>query len=524
MLHMNEHAGRTESVWMASATVPTFPALGADTQADVCIVGGGISGLTTAYLLSKAGKSVVVLDDGPIVSGETERTTAHLSFALDDRYYELERLHGEKGARLAAESHSAAVDLIEQIARDENIDCDFTRLDGYLFNAPDQPADTLERELQAARRSGLRDVELVDRAPLVSFNTGPALLFPQQGQFHPLKYLAGMADAITRMGGRIFTHTHAAEMHGGAHAYVQTSDGWKVRCAAIVVATNSPVNDRVAIHTRQRPYRTYVIGAAVPVGTIPKVLYWDTADPYHYVRLQASGPDDPRPARDLLIVGGEDHETGQAEDTEARFARLEAWTRERFPMIGEIRFRWSGQVMEPVDCLAYIGRNPMDADNVYIATGDSGHGMTHGTLAGMILSDLIQGLPNRWTELYSPSRMSPRAAGEYVKDNLNMASQYVDWFTGGDTHAEHAIPPGCGAVVRRGLSKVALYRDEGGQLHECSAVCPHLGGIVSWNPTEKTWDCPAHGSRFDRFGHVLNGPANSDLSSHAPAPRASSRE
>ena len=504
------HAGRSTSVWMATAKLPQFSPLRANERADVCIVGAGMAGLSTAYLLTRAGKSVIVLDDGPIVSGETERTTAHLVNAVDDRFFEIERLHGEEGARMAAESHTAAVNMIERIVRAENIDCDFERVDGYLFNAPDMPADLLERELEAAHRAGLVDVRMLERAPLATFDTGRALHFPQQAQFHPLKYLAAIAQAIVRDGGRIFAHTHAAKIHGGRNAHVETRDGLTVHCESIVVATNTPVNDRLAIHTKQAAYRTYVIGAAVPAGAIPKVLYWDTADPYHYVRLQPATPGSGA-GEDILIVGGEDHKTGQAEDTEQRFARLEAWTRERFPMIRDVRFRWSGQVMEPVDAMAFIGRNPVDHDNVYVATGDSGNGMTHGTIAGILITDLILGRDNPWEKLYNPSRVSLRATKEFARETVNMAAQYVDWLTAGDVEKDRLVPRGSGAIVRHGLKKIAVYRDLDGTFHECSAMCPHLGAVVSWNDTEKTWDCPAHGSRFDRMGKVVNGPANRNL-------------
>ena len=498
-------------MWSATAAVPVFPSLETDLVADVCIVGAGIAGLTTAYLLTKTGQAVVVLDDGPIVSGETERTTAHLCTALDDRYFELERLHGEEGARLAAESHAAAIDTIERIVRDEQIDCDFERIDGYLFASPEHSSETIERELEAAHRAGLTDVEIVDRAPLVSFNTGSALLFPRQAQIHPVKYLSGVADALVQKGGRIFADTHAIKLHGGDDAFVETTGRHKVFCGSIVVATNSPVNDRVAIHTKQAAYRTYVIGVAVPVGTVPKVLYWDTGDPYHYVRLQPASPTGPRPSRDILIVGGEDHKTGQADDAEVRFARLEEWTRKRFPMAGEVRFRWSGQVLEPIDGLAFIGRNPGAEDNVFIVTGDSGNGMTHGTLAGLMITDMIEGRPNRWEHLYSPSRVNPTSVRDFLRENSNVVVQYFDWLTVGDAEKEKLIPPGKGAIVRAGLTKLAVYRDEAGQFHECSAVCPHLRALVQWNDGEKTWDCPAHGSRFDCFGHVVNGPANQNL-------------
>jgi glycine/D-amino acid oxidase-like deaminating enzyme len=505
------HAGRSTSVWMATAKLPQFPPLRANERADVCIVGAGMAGLSTAYLLTRAGKSVVVLDDGPIVSGETERTTAHLVNAVDDRFFEIERLHGEEGARLAAESHSAAISMIERIVQAEKIDCDFERVDGYLFNAPDMPADLLERELAAAHKAGLVDVRMIERAPLATFDTGRALHFPRQGQFHPLKYLSALAQAIVRDGGRIFAHTHAAKIHGGKNAHVETRDNLTVACDSIVVATNTPVNDRLAIHTKQAAYRTYVIGVAVPAGSVPKVLYWDTGDPYHYVRLQAATPSGGGAGEDILIVGGEDHKTGQAENTDERFARLEAWTRERFPMVRDVRFRWSGQVMEPVDAMAFIGRNPVDHNNVYVATGDSGNGMTHGTIAGILITDLILERENQWEKLYNPSRVTLSAAKDYTRENANMAAQYVDWLTAGDVEKDRLVRPGTGAIVRHGLKKVAVYRDLDGTFHECSAVCPHLGAIVSWNDTEKTWDCPAHGSRFDRLGKVLNGPANKNL-------------
>ncbi|HYG65040.1 MAG TPA: FAD-dependent oxidoreductase, partial [Thermoanaerobaculia bacterium] len=224
-----------------------------------------------------------------------------------------------------------------------------------------------------------------------------------------------------------------------------------------------------------------------------------------YVRVQSQGD------YDVLIVGGEDHKTGQADDTKERHVRLEAWARVRFPRMGPVDFTWAGQVMETIDGLAFIGRNPMDKDNVYIVTGDSGMGMTHGTIAGILLTDLILGRDNRWATLYDPARKTLRAAGEYAKEALNMAAQYSDWVTGGDVGSTDEIAPDSGAVVRRGLAKVAVYRDANGVLHERLAVCTHLGCIVSWNTSEKTWDCPCHGSRFDRFGKVLNGPANRDL-------------
>jgi nitrite reductase/ring-hydroxylating ferredoxin subunit len=211
-------------------------------------------------------------------------------------------------------------------------------------------------------------------------------------------------------------------------------------------------------------------------------------------------------AHEVLIVGGEDHKTGQADDTNERFERLEAWTRERFPTSGVMEFRWSGQIMEPVDSLAFIGRNPGD-QNIYVVTGDSGNGMTHGTIAGILLTDLILGRENEWATLYDPSRISLRAMPEFAKENLNAMAQFSDYVTSGDVDDVRKIAEGAGAVIRRGLRKVAVYRDTHGVVHELSAVCPHLGCIVDWNSTERSWDCPCHGSRFDSSGKVVNGPA-----------------
>jgi glycine/D-amino acid oxidase-like deaminating enzyme/nitrite reductase/ring-hydroxylating ferredoxin subunit len=483
-----------------------------DQQADVCVIGAGIAGLTTACFLGRAGRSVIVLDAGSFGVGETGHTTAHLANAIDDRYYEIESIHGADGARLAAESHTAAIERIDTIVREERIDCDFERLDGYLIQPPESTRELLDKELAAAQRAGLMDVELVPRAPLFSFDTGPCLRFPRQGQIHPLKYLAGLARAVQRDGGRIFMHTKAEEIAGGKPARVKTAKG-QVTAPAIVVATNTPVNNVVAIHTKQAAYQTYAIGAALPTGAIGKALYWDTLDPYHYVRLQpGAGSSNSGKPCDLLIVGGEDHKTGQAHDQWKRFDRLAHWAGDRFPAMEEILFRWSGEIMETVDGLAFIGRNPGDGDNVYIATGDSGMGMTHGTIAGMLLSDLILGRENPWARLYDPARKPVRAAWTFASENLNVAGQYLDWLKGSEVSSTAAVAPGHGAVRRRGVSKIAIYRDERGVLHESSAVCPHLGCIVTWNDAEKSWDCPCHGSRFTAEGQVRHGPALSDLS------------
>ena len=508
---MSETPLQTLSSWMDTSQTPTYSSLKEHLQTDVCIVGGGIAGLTTAYLLALEGRSVVVLESGTIGSGQTGRTTAHLASEVDDRYSEVERLHGSRAARLVANSHVRAIDQIEEIVSSEKLECDFERVDGYLFAPPGGDTEMLDEELAAARRAGLTEAEHVERAPINEFNTGPALRFPKQGQFHPLKYLNGLATAITRLGGKIFTDTHVIKVRGGLRCRVLTDHQRVVQARAVVVATNSPISDRIAIHTKQEAYRTYVIGGQLPVGAVHKALYWDTLDPYHYVRVQNMPAKDDQPAYDLLIVGGEDHKTGDSDDGEERFARLEEWTRYRFPMVKEIEFWWSGQVMEPVDGLAFIGQDLTNGPNVYIATGDSGMGMTHSTIAGMLLTDLIQGRKNPWAALYDPGRIAPKAAPEFVQAGLFVASKYGEWLSGGDVDDTSDIPAGSGAVVRRGLRKIAAYRDEDGGLHLRSAVCPHLGCVVAWNSTENGWDCPCHGSQFDAYGRVLEGPSTADL-------------
>jgi glycine/D-amino acid oxidase-like deaminating enzyme/nitrite reductase/ring-hydroxylating ferredoxin subunit len=511
------------------AEVVSRPQLNRDIQADVCVIGAGIAGIFTAYCLTKEGRDVVVLDSGTVGGGETGRTTAHLSNALDNRYFEIARMHGWEKARLAAESHTVAISRIEEIVDAERLNCDFERLDGFLVAGSNDSIEVLDREIEAAHRAGLIEVNRVDRAPAGPFDTGPALRFPRQAQFHPLRYLEGLAQAIERDGGRIFIFSPVQKVESGLPARVVTRHGSVVTARDVVVATNTPINDIVAIHTKQSAYRTYVIAAEVPRGSVAKALYWDTEHPYHYIRLHPaasenwSGDVDGKEAiYDLLLVGGEDHKTGQADDALGRYARLERWTRDRFPMVEEVKYRWSGQIMETIDGLAFIGRNPLDQPNIYVATGDSGMGMTHSTIAGMLLTDLIAGRENRWADLYDPSRLPLAAASRFAQENLNVMTQYAELFTSGEIHNIDEIARGEGGVLRRGLTKIAVYRDKRGGVHDHPAVCTHLGCIVGWNSIEKTWDCPCHGSRFDCYGRVINGPAVKDLSK-LEEPRAEDR-
>jgi glycine/D-amino acid oxidase-like deaminating enzyme/nitrite reductase/ring-hydroxylating ferredoxin subunit len=497
-------SGNTTSIWHATTDAMTRTPLQEDARADVCVVGAGIAGMVTAYLLARAGRRVIVVDDGPVGGGETGRTTAHLSDALDDRYSVLERLHGEEGARLAAQSHRAAIDRLERFCREDSIDCDFRWVDGYLFPSEQSGEDDLQAELEAALRAGVA-VEWSDDPPYAPFGPRRGLRFQRQARFHPLRFLDGLASRIEAAGGRIHTGTRVTSVQGGAPVRVETERGHVILASASVVATNSPITDYVVTHAKQAPYRTLAIAARVPAGSVPDALYWEEADPYLYIRLQ------PGDGHDWLIVGGEDYKTGQKEDDDERLRRLEQWTRKAFPMVEAVEHRWSGQVLEPSDGLAYVGPNPDGAENVYIITGDSGHGMTHGTLGAILVSDLVLGRENPWRELYDPRRVSLKSVKELAKENLNVAVQYAAWVLPGDVSGEDDVPAGEGRVVRRGARLLAIYRDDGGAVHRRSAVCPHLKCIVNWNHLEKSWDCPCHGSRFDPHGAVLNGPAMEPL-------------
>jgi len=506
-------SGTHISCWTDTVKPLEFLKLTDPIKTQVAIVGAGIAGLSVAYCLAKAGKQVVVFEDGLIGSGETGRTTAHIANALDDRYSEIESLFGEDGARLAAESHTAAISRIEQICQEENIDCDFKRVDGYLFLHPSDKQKTLDDELAATQKAGI-STQMIYSVPGISSENGPSLKFPQQAQFHPLKYLNGLAEAFVRLGGKIYTKTHADKVKEG----MLEANGLKVEAEQIVVATNTPFNDWATMHTKQAPYRSYVIVAKVPKNEIEPALWWDTGDqnsvwpsmPYNYVRTQ---PYDEQ--YDLLIHGGADHKTAQAnkedEPEEERYQRLETWLRERFPQAEEIVYRWSGQVMEPVDDLGYIGKNPGDK-NIYIVTGDSGNGMTHGTLAGILITDLITGKENPWVKLYDPSRVTVtlHTAKTYIEEQYTTLTQFVDYLLPSDVESLQNIKPGEAAIVGR-VKKVAVYRDEEGSFNAYSAVCPHMGCVVQWNNDEKSFDCPCHGSRFTCKGELMNGPANSNL-------------
>lgn len=498
--------GLSTSVWMNTASVPKVLPLPGDAEAAVCVIGAGIAGLTSAYLLSEEGKAVIVIDAMGIGAGETGRTTAHF-FPPDEWYAGIEHAVGADHARLIADSFSSAIDLVESIVQKESIACDFERLDGYLYALPDNGFKDLDKEVAAAQRAGVA-AERVPQVPGLSFSTGAAVRYKNQAQFHPLKYLTGLAQAVVRNGGKIYGGTRALSIQGDNTIQTITTSLGKIRADAVVVATNTPFNDRVVMHTKQAGYRTYVIGMRIPKNSVPRILLWDTGDPYYYIRVETPKPD---ADYDLLVVGGADHKVGQDTHPEHRYDEIECWVRKHFPMVQTVDYRWSGEVMEPSDGLAYLGRNPMDDKNVYIITGDSGNGMTHCTIGATIVTDFIMGRNNPWASIYDPARKVKHGVSDFIAEQANTLAQYRELATAGEIASVHEIAQGEGAIIRQGTHKLAVYRDEHGELHALSAQCTHLGCIVHWNSAERSWDCPCHGSRFDVNGEILHGPAATPL-------------
>ena len=504
---MNVGDERSVSLWMQEGpAIPGSP-LTADARTDVVVVGSGIAGLSTAYELARLGKSVIVIDRGKVGRGMTVRTTAHLASELDDYYYRLIETRGEDEARGYHESQVAAINRIEAICREESIACDFRRLGGYLIPSEEGGADVLERELEACRTLGVA-AEWTDRAPIPGLDSGRCLRFPDQARFHPSRYLAGLAKAIEGHGGKLHDNTvHVADWEEDGGVVVETEAGPKIRAGAAVFATNSPTNDKVALHTKQMPMRTYAIAGKVAKGSVPDALVWDTLEAYHYVRIQEAGEGD-----DWLIVGGEDHRSGEETDMDRRIAALAEWTRRRYPSFDKAEFAWSGQVLETDDFMPFSGRNPGNT-NVYVHTGDSGQGITNGVAGALTIAPLIIGEDSRFAEVLSPARKphSIHSLKEFAQGVAGAAKNMAEHLGPGEIGSADELKPGEGGIMRDGLHKVAVFKDADGTITRRSAVCTHVGCVVHWNPFERCWDCPCHGSQFAPDGQVLNGPAVTPL-------------
>ena len=501
---MNVSSEHSISLWMSTAVLDDAPALNKDERCDVIVVGSGIAGMSVAYELAAQGKDVVVIDRGPIGKGMTSRTTAHLTAQCDDGFDKLVSRRGEELAKLWYQSQVSCIDRIEEIQKRLEIRCDFRRLDGHLFLAPDTDPDMLDKEFEATRLVGM-EIHRETGIPFKRHEKTPSLRYPNQATFHPLKYLSGLANAIREAGGRFYAETVVDSIEEDENGVTVKAGKRTVTARHAVVATNAPINDKYAIHTKQAPYRTYAMAFSVPKGALPDGLYWDTLEAYHYVRLQPG-----KGKTDVLIVGGCDHKSGEADDADARFLALEAWMRNLLPKLGKELHRWSGQIQDTIDFCGFIGFNPGEK-RTFIVTGDSGQGITHGAVAGILISDLIMKGESSWQEVYDPARKPLKAAGTFISENVTALKNFAEYVAPGEKSSWDDLMPGEGAIVRKGLSKVAAYRDDNGKLFLCSAACSHLGCHVHWNSFERCWDCPCHGSQFAPDGTALNGPAFSPL-------------
>lgn len=497
----------TTSYWSTSAALPRFSELADDAEVDVVVVGGGITGLTTAYLLAKAGKRVIVLERGRCGATDTGHTSAHLTMVTDARLSGLVETFGRTHAQAVWDAGLAAIATIDDIVREHAIDADFEWVDGYLHaplgDASDERAP-FEADARLADELGF-DAEYVESAPLVK---RPGVRFANQARFHPRKYLAGVAKAFVARGGRIHEHSDVEEFCDDPRGV--KANGHAVSCEDVVIATHNPlvgltgVAGATLFQTKLALYTSYVIAGRVAHGVVPDALWWDTDDPYLFIRVE------PHRDHDVVILGGDDHKTGQQDDTEACYRHLEDRLRALVPTV-DLTHRWSGQVIETPDGLPYIGQN---ADHQYAATGYGGNGLTFGTLAGIMITDAILGRENPWRELFDPGRKAlTRGLWNYLKENVDYPYYLIrDRFAGAEAKSIREVRRGQGKVIERNESKVAAYRDPAGTVTLRSAICPHMGCTVGWNAAEQTWDCPCHGSRFTPSGAVISGPAETPLS------------
>jgi len=500
------HTG-TEPYWIDSASIPTSRCIDRDLDADVVVVGGGITGLTTAYLLAESGKSVVILERGRCGRIDTGHTTAHITMVTDARLRDLVDRFGRTHAQAVWDAGLAAAAQIESIVREHEIACSFEWVPGYLHapdgNASRRDAEDYEKEAALADELGF-DASLVNDVPFVG---GAGIRFENQARFHPRRYLAALAIAARLEGTTIFEHSDVEEFSDDPLG-VKANGHW-VRCRDIVIATHNPragiesIAGATLFQTKLALYSSYVVAGRVAKGTVPDALFWDTAEPYRYLRL------DPSRDHDLVMLGGEDHKTGQESNTDACYARLEKALVDKVPGVS-FAYRWSGQVIETPDGLPYIGRT---TDHQYVATGFGGNGMTFGTLAAMIIADAITKRGNPWAELFDAHRTAiRRGVWDYIKENADYPYYLMRArFAGAEGKSFRAVKAGEGKIIEDHGTKVAAYRHPDGSLSALSATCTHLGCIVAWNPSERTWDCPCHGSRFTPDGDVISGPAEKPL-------------
>ena len=499
----------TPSPWVEASEIPS-PTLQGDHEVDVGVSGAGITGLTTAHVLARSNLKVALLEGRTIGSGETEKTTAHLTELVDTRYHTLISRFGRAGAQLVAWAQHLAIDSISTLVEQWSVPADFARVTGYLYAETDEQVEDLRKELEACQGFGLT-ASWTDDCPL-PFATKGALKIEKQARFNPTPYLHALARAFVADGGLLFQHSPVTAVEDGSPCEVKTAQG-TVRARSVVLATHVPIRNRVLLQTKLAAYRTYAIAAPLVRQGVASGTFWDMHTPYHYIRSHVID------GRAHLIVGGEDHRVGSTEGEEPQaFERLEKYVKEKFAgRVLEPTHRWSGQILESVDGLPFVGKDAA-AEHVFVASGYAGNGITWGTLAGFVLADLIRNIESPWQELLDATRIKPLAGAKaFLTENVAFPQHYLlDRLKSAKTEeALPSLPAGQGDVFKIRGERMAVYKDAQGQLSACSAVCPHLGCLVHWNTSEGSWDCPCHGSRFDPRGAVLNGPALTPLAPKA---------
>jgi glycine/D-amino acid oxidase-like deaminating enzyme/nitrite reductase/ring-hydroxylating ferredoxin subunit len=495
---MKSDLGALGSLWIDTVERPSLPALRRDMRADVAVLGGGITGLSTALALAEEGAKVIVLEGRRIGGGATGFTTAKLSSLHGLTYDRLLDRHGDELARMYGEANEAGIAAIAETAERLGIDCELGRKPNYTYAESPGDVDKVEAEVEAARRLGL-PASLADGVDL-PYPVAAAIRFEDQAQFHPVRYLAGLADALEAAGVRVFERTFAVSVSEGSPCRVDTDRARTVSADQVVVATHIPFLDRGLFFARTHPERSYVVAAEVDAADAPSGMYLSTESPAHSIRAHRLGD-----GRSFLLVGGESHKTGQSDAVE-RFERLAGWAREHFGVAG-FQYHWATQDNMPADGVPYIGRLHPLTSRVFVATGFKKWGLALGAAAARLITDLIQDRGNPWTELFDPSRLRLRAAlPSFLKENANVGMHFFSdrlLLRG----SADGLAPGEGRVVSAGHAQRAVYRDDQGEVHALSARCTHLGCIVAWNAAERTWDCRCHGSRFAAGGDVIQGPA-----------------
>lgn len=497
---------RNPSLWVQTAPSTEFPKLDRDIEADVIVVGSGITGLTTARLLAERGLSVVVIEARKLCYGVTGFTTAKVTALHSAIYQELAEAWDDETAAVYAAANQAAVAKVKELVEADGIDCDLREAVAYTYSAGTEGLGTIEREVEAARRADL-DVSFTTETEL-PYEVAGAVRLEGQAQFHPRRYCLGLAAALVREGSLVFENSPA--LHLDSEAGTVTTDLATARAGAVVVATHIPFVNRGGHFARMTPSRSYALALTSSADPMDG-MYISIDQPTRSLRSTGDG---------YLIVGGEGHPVAAEEDTNRRYQALETWSAEMFPEAA-LAFRWAAQDYRSADRLPYIGRLSRKAARVFVATGFAKWGMTNGTAAAMIIADLIEGIENPWAATFDATRTSiARGLGDVVSANLKVAKHFVgDRISAIGRSPVTELEPGTGAVSWSGAETVASFLDEAGVLHTVSATCTHLGCLVSFNTAERSWDCPCHGSRFDIDGRVLQGPAIKDLATRSDPPR-----